>query len=50
MSVEDEEQLTEAPVAALHNNGNNNKSAKHTGTILIVPLNATRGYSCYICY
>lgn len=33
MSVEDEDQLTEAPVAALHDNGNNSNSAKHTGIV-----------------
>lgn len=38
VSVEDEEQLTEAPVAALHDNGNNSKSSSSTYC------------SCYICY
>lgn len=34
VSVEDEEQLTEAPVATLHENGDISKSYKHTAAFL----------------
>lgn len=38
VSLEDEEQLTEAHVAALHDNGNKSKSTKHSRTLLLYVL------------